>query len=54
MTFALKNEASGSWARNTAIYWSDLRQRAGDHLALLSDEQREVIQAFSEFYADEA
>jgi hypothetical protein len=54
MTFALRNEGSGSWARDTAIYWSDTRERAGDHLALLSDEQRDVIRAFCEFYAHEA
>lgn len=52
MVFNLNNETSDSWAYASAIYWSDMRERTGDHLALLSNEQREVIQAFFEFHAD--
>lgn len=54
MTFALRHEGSDSSAGDTAIYWSDMTERAEDHLRLLSDEQRAVIRAFAAFFADEA
>ena len=53
MLFALRNEDPGSWAGGAAISSCDLRGISAERLAILSAEQRQAIQAFSEFYADE-
>lgn len=56
MLFALKHSGgsqySNSWACDTAIYWSDLRDTTGKH-ALLTQEQRDALRAFGEFFRDE-
>lgn len=35
-----------------AIYWSDMEAQAGDHLRLLSNEQKAVIRASATFNAE--
>jgi hypothetical protein len=56
MLFALTHrggsEYPGSWAADTAIYWSDPRQSA-DKIGLMTPRQREVVQAFNAFYRNE-
>jgi hypothetical protein len=52
MIFALLNEG-WSWARDTAIYWTDTSGRPSEHLSLLSEDQRMAVEAFAEFYIEE-
>ena len=52
MIFALLNEGARSWARDTAIYWTDTAERPGEHLSLLSEDQRRAVEAFAEFFAE--
>ncbi|HZK79927.1 MAG TPA: DUF6714 family protein [Humisphaera sp.] len=52
MTFALRNESSQNFACGDAIYWTDTPERYARHLNLLSDEQREAIEAFAGFFSE--
>jgi hypothetical protein len=53
MTFALLETNPSSFAHGSAVWFSNMAERAGKHLDLLNDEQRSVVRDFAAFHAAE-